>query len=76
MATGESLTDMMFVGLAAISDPPRPGVEAAVHSLLNSGVCVKMLTGDSKETAIAVGIVHITEIFSVSIGVCCCCSYY
>ncbi|XP_062501986.1 calcium-transporting ATPase type 2C member 1-like [Corticium candelabrum] len=56
MATGESLTDMMFVGLAAISDPPRPGVEAAVHSLLNSGVCVKMLTGDSKETAIAVGV--------------------
>lgn len=55
MATGEGLSDMTFVGLAAIHDPPRPGVHVAVQKLLNSGVLVKMLTGDSKETATAIG---------------------
>ena len=55
MAIGTGLTDMMFVGLAAIHDPPRPGVEGAVCKLLESGVSVKMLTGDSKDTATSVG---------------------
>lgn len=36
-------------------DPPRPGVEDAITSLKTSNVDIKMLTGDSKETACAVG---------------------
>jgi Ca2+-transporting ATPase len=56
MATGRGLTDMIFVGLAAIRDPPRPGVDSAVQQLLESGISVKMLTGDSQITAMAVGI--------------------
>jgi Ca2+-transporting ATPase len=55
MATGRGLTDMIFVGLAAIRDPPRPGVDSAVQQLLESGISVKMLTGDSQITAMAVG---------------------
>ena len=36
-------------------DPPRDGVNIAITSLHSSGVSVKMITGDSKETAEAIG---------------------
>jgi P-type Ca2+ transporter type 2C len=45
---------MVFSGLVGISDPPRAGVDKAIHALAASGVRTIMLTGDSKETAIAI----------------------
>ncbi|CAH0522441.1 unnamed protein product [Peronospora belbahrii] len=46
--------DMVFAGLVGISDPPRAEVEKSVLELSLSGVKTVMLTGDSKETAIAI----------------------
>jgi magnesium-transporting ATPase (P-type) len=43
--------DMTFVGLAALLDPPRPRVEAAVKEARNAGIRVIMLTGDHELTA-------------------------
>ncbi len=42
---------LMFLGMAAISDPIRTEVPAAVEQCLEAGVKVKMVTGDSLETA-------------------------
>lgn len=41
--------------MVGLLDPPRPGVRDAVSTLLDSGVQVKMLTGDAKETALTIG---------------------
>uniref|UniRef100_A0A8C4YR69 Calcium-transporting ATPase n=1 Tax=Gopherus evgoodei TaxID=1825980 RepID=A0A8C4YR69_9SAUR len=42
------------LGLVGIIDPPRTGVKEAVAALIASGVAIKMITGDSQETAIAI----------------------
>ena len=42
------------MGLAGIEDPPKAGVAEAIKILRKSSVDVKMLTGDSKETAKAI----------------------
>ncbi|KAK0158524.1 hypothetical protein PV328_009517 [Microctonus aethiopoides] len=54
LARGNSLQDLVYVGLIGICDPPREGVRDAITMLTNSGVKVKMVTGDAKETAGAV----------------------
>jgi len=46
--------DMTFVGLAALLDPPRPKVEAAVKEARNAGIKVIMLTGDHESTAYSI----------------------
>ncbi|XP_067937726.1 calcium-transporting ATPase type 2C member 1-like [Watersipora subatra] len=43
-----------YVGLVGIVDPPRQGVSQAIESLHDCGVSLKMITGDSKETAVAI----------------------
>uniref|UniRef100_A0A1B6MH31 Calcium-transporting ATPase n=2 Tax=Graphocephala atropunctata TaxID=36148 RepID=A0A1B6MH31_9HEMI len=54
MARGSSLQDLAFMGLVGICDPPRPFVRESIQTLLQSGVKVKMVTGDAQETATAV----------------------
>lgn len=54
MAYGPSLETLTFAGLVAMEDPPRAGVARSVRQLRSGGVKVMMVTGDSKETAIAV----------------------
>ncbi|XP_015433890.1 PREDICTED: calcium-transporting ATPase type 2C member 1 [Dufourea novaeangliae] len=54
LARGTSLQDLVYVGLVGICDPPRPHVRESITTLLNSGVKVKMVTGDAKETACAI----------------------
>ena len=51
LAYGRSLSELVFVGLAGIHDPPRMGVADAIGKLTLAGVRVVMITGDSKETA-------------------------
>lgn len=46
---------LTFLGLVGMIDPPRVGVKEAVATLTSSGVAVKMITGDSKETAVSIG---------------------
>lgn len=55
MASGPELGKLTFLGLVGIIDPPRAGVREAVQVLLDSGVSVKMITGDALETAVAIG---------------------
>uniref|UniRef100_A0A1B6DL98 Calcium-transporting ATPase n=2 Tax=Clastoptera arizonana TaxID=38151 RepID=A0A1B6DL98_9HEMI len=54
MARGESLKDLVYIGLVGICDPPRPFVRESIKTLQDSGVKVKMVTGDSQETASAI----------------------
>jgi magnesium-transporting ATPase (P-type) len=46
--------DMIFLGLAAMVDPPRPEVEAAVKECFNAGIKIIMITGDYGLTADAI----------------------
>jgi potassium/sodium efflux P-type ATPase len=49
---GEWLT---IVGLCAIMDPPRPECVDAIKTAHRAGVRVVMITGDHKDTALAIG---------------------
>ncbi|XP_077919117.1 calcium-transporting ATPase type 2C member 2 [Halichoerus grypus] len=55
LASGPELGRLTFLGLVGIIDPPRTGVKEAVQVLCQSGVSVKMITGDGLETASAIG---------------------
>ncbi|XP_054856214.1 calcium-transporting ATPase type 2C member 2 [Eublepharis macularius] len=54
LASGPELGRLTFLGLVGIIDPPRNGVKEAVQILIESGVSVKMITGDALETAWAI----------------------
>jgi Ca2+-transporting ATPase len=43
-----------FIGIVCIKDPVRPEVAPAIKDCHTAGIRVIMITGDSKETAIAV----------------------
>jgi Ca2+-transporting ATPase len=45
---------LIFLGIVAIEDPPRDEVREAVATCSEAGIRVKMLTGDSKETAMTI----------------------
>ena len=45
---------LTFIGLAAMIDPVRPEVKAAVDSCKNSGIKIVMITGDHRDTAAAI----------------------
>ncbi|XP_071092308.1 calcium-transporting ATPase type 2C member 1-like [Haliotis cracherodii] len=55
MAYGTDMNKLVFVGMVGMIDPPREGVREAIWTLTGGGVSIKMLTGDSEETAKAVG---------------------
>ncbi|KAH8863396.1 Calcium-transporting ATPase type 2C member 1 [Schistosoma japonicum] len=52
---GTNSGQMIFYGLVGLIDPPRPGVDACIRILCESGVRVVMITGDAKETACTIG---------------------
>lgn len=45
---------LIFLGLVGLEDPPRPEVIAALRDCSSAGITVKMITGDHKETALAI----------------------
>ena len=47
-------TDMTFVGLMAMIDPPREEVKQAMRECLSAGIRSVMITGDHKNTAVAI----------------------
>ncbi|MDJ0620205.1 MAG: cation-transporting P-type ATPase [Calothrix sp. MO_192.B10] len=47
-------TDLIFLGLQGMIDPPRPEAIAAVHACQAAGINVKMITGDHIATAKAI----------------------
>ena len=46
---------LRFLGLVGMIDPPRPEAIAAVRACQGAGITVKMITGDHKATAQAIG---------------------
>jgi Ca2+-transporting ATPase len=46
--------DLTFAGLVAMIDPPRPEVREAMAKCRNSGIRTVMITGDHKNTAVAI----------------------
>lgn len=48
-------TDMDVLGCTAVEDPLQDGVPEAVNKLVSAGIEVIVLTGDKKETAVAIG---------------------
>ncbi len=47
-------SDLTFLGLVGMIDPPRPEVKLAVHAAQSAGIRVVMITGDSPLTAQAI----------------------
>lgn len=50
----DHLGELIFVGLQAMVDPPRPEAVAAVRACRQAGIAVKMITGDHAATAAAI----------------------
>ncbi len=46
--------DLIFIGLAGMIDPPRPDVEENIKLCKQSGIKTVMITGDHKNTALAI----------------------
>ena len=48
------VAELTFVGLVGIVDPPRPEAREAIAQCRRAGIQVKMITGDHKDTALAI----------------------
>ena len=47
-------TDLVFLGLTGMIDPVRPEVKAAIEECAAAGIRAVMITGDHKDTAVAI----------------------
>jgi sodium/potassium-transporting ATPase subunit alpha len=47
-------SDLVFLGLMGLQDPPRPEVPAAIGKCREAGVRIIMITGDASRTAVAI----------------------
>jgi len=54
VAAPDAETDLVFVGMAGMMDPPRPEAGQALETSRRAGIKVKMITGDHRDTALAI----------------------
>ncbi len=54
LATSYLEEDLTFLGMVVIEDPPREEVKEAIKTCRKAGIKIKMITGDDKETALAI----------------------
>ncbi len=54
MITEEDLSEVEFLGLVGIIDPPRKGVAEYIKQCESAGISVRMITGDNELTARAI----------------------
>lgn len=54
LSSGTVERDLTFVGFFAIQDPPRPEAKEAVALCRRAGIRTVMITGDHRETAVAI----------------------
>jgi len=47
--------NLVFLGMSALHDPPRPEVKEALKRAKNAGIRVVMITGDNEQTAESIG---------------------
>lgn len=47
-------SNLVMIAVLGIQDPLRPGIKKAVEDCRRAGVTVRMVTGDNKDTAIAI----------------------
>lgn len=47
-------SDLIFLGVVGVSDPPRPEVQDALQQAKHAGIRVIVITGDSPDTALAI----------------------
>jgi len=47
--------EFIFLGLVGMEDPPREEVKETLKTCFEAGIRVKMITGDNRETALAIG---------------------
>ncbi len=47
--------DLTYIGLSAMMDPVRPEVKAAIRECAEAGIRPVMITGDHRDTAVAIG---------------------
>ncbi|HNS44501.1 MAG TPA: HAD-IC family P-type ATPase, partial [Alphaproteobacteria bacterium] len=52
---GMAETELVFLGVAGIIDPPRPEAQDAIENAKKAGIRIFMITGDSPDTALAIG---------------------
>src|SRR5271166_32797 len=55
LTMGDLDTNLVFLGLVGIIDPPRPEAIEAIAACKQAGIRVKMITGDHSGTATAIG---------------------
>lgn len=54
LAMGSSIDELSLVSLIGLCDPPRPGVDNTLCRLRQCGIRCVMITGDSRQTALAI----------------------
>ena len=72
VAVGDDLNRMCYAGLVGMWDPPRENVMSSIETLLAGNVDVKMITGDSLDTAKAIGTCTCVTMRSIATG----CSWF